>query len=171
MAENASEPKRLGALLQKLSSEDALQRQEAREQLVEIGGPTVTRELVAALSDPDKQVRWEAAKALTGIADPVAAPGLMHALEDDDQDVRWLAGEGLIALGRSGLMTVLSGLMRRARSLDFCKGAHHVLHDLKTKGYGEIVEPVLKSLETSQPEVTAPVAAYEALVALKQQSS
>ena len=167
MPENFSGAETVGTLITSLSSEDHVVRQRARDQLVELGGEHVTRALVGALVDPHKQVRWEAAKALTAIADPIAAPGLMHALDDDEEDIRWVAGEGLVALGKDGLKSVLSGLTSRARSLDFCKGAHHVLHDLKRKGFAKEVESVLKALETSEPEATAPVAAYEALVALK----
>lgn len=150
-----------------LASDDPVVRQKARDRLVEMGGHEVTRAMVRELVDPRQHVRWEAAKTLTAIADPVAAPGLMHALEDEDSDVRWVAGEGLIALGKDGLLTVLNGLTKRAMSLSFRKAAHHVLHDLRKQGYAEVVAPVLKALESSQPEVTAPPAAYGALVALK----
>jgi HEAT repeat protein len=167
MTEEKRESEAIMDLIEELSSKDPVIRQRSREELVAIGGHQVTRALVHELIDPRQQVRWEAAKALTAIADPIAAPGLMHALDDKDADVRWVAGEGLIALGGIGLMTVLSGLTKRAESLDFCKAAHHVLHDLKPKGYAKTVEPVLQALETSEPEVTAPPAAYEALVALK----
>jgi hypothetical protein len=169
MTENKSEAETIADLIGGLSNKDPVVRGRSRETLVDIGGHEVTRALVQELIDPRRQVRWEAAKALTTIADPVAAPGLMHALEDDDQDVRWLAGEGLISLGRIGLMTVLSGLTKRAESLDFCKSAHHVLHGLSPRGYAPTVEPVLRALETSEPEVTAPAAAYEALMALKKE--
>ncbi len=171
MTENKSATETIFDLIEELSSKDPVVRGRSRQKLVEIGGHQVTRALVRELIDPRKHVRWEAAKALTAIADPVAAPGLMHALDDKDVDVRWVAGEGLIALGGIGLMTVLSGLTKRAESLDSYKGAHHVLHDLRPKGYAQIVEPVLQALETSEPEITTPLAAYEALVALKNEGS
>ena len=157
----------LATLVESLASEDPVVRQKARDRLVEIGGHEVTRALVRELVDPRQHVRWEAAKALTAIADPVAAPGLMHALDDEDPDVRWVAGEGLIALGKDGLMTALNGLTKRAMSLDYCKSAHHVLHGLKGQGFAEFIAPVLNALESSEPEVSAPAAAYDALVALK----
>ena len=154
-------------LLEGLSTDDPATRTSARERLVEIGDQRVIRVLVVALGDTQQRVRWEAAKALKAIADPVAAYALMHALDDDDEDVRWVAGEGLVAMGRPGLLTVLSGLTKRARSLQFCRAAHHVLHELKSKRYAGAVPEVLKALETSEPEVTAPNAAYEALVAMR----
>ncbi len=158
----------VSALISSLSNDDPVARENAREQLVKLGGADVTRALVRALVDPQKQVRWEAAKALTAIADPVAAPALMHALDDDDEDVRWVAGEGLVALGKDGLLTVLSGLLKRARSIEFCKSAHHVLHDLKHIEYADVLAPVLEALCSSAPEVSAPVAAMNALQTLQQ---
>ena len=166
MPENKNDSELIPQLVAQLASKDPVARETSREQLVSIGGLEVTRALVGELTDPRAHVRWEAAKALADIADPVAAPGLMHALEDDDEDVRWVAGEAMIALGVVGLKTVLSGLTRRAGSLEFCKAAHHVLHELRPKGYAETVEPVLKTLEMSEPGVTAPPAAFNALVAM-----
>ncbi len=158
----------VSTLIAQLASSEPVTRQKARASLVSRGGHDVTRAVAAELVDPRRHVRWEAAKALVEIADPIAAHALLLALEDKDQDVRWLAAEGLAALGETGLLTVLSGLTRRATSLEFCQGAHHVLHELKPKGHDEIMDRVLKALEASEPEVAAPVAAYDALVAIKQ---
>jgi len=122
---------------------------------------------VAELANPEAHVRWEAAKSLATIADPVAAYGLMHALDDEDKDVCWTAAEGLIALGRTGLVTVLSGLTRRARSIRFFHAAHHVLRHLRSSVNARFIDPVLSSLQTTEPEVTAPPAALEALLGIK----
>ncbi len=157
------ETQEVNALVQQLASDDPATRQQSREQLVGIGSPEVTRALVRQLVDPRNQVRWEAAKALSEIADPVAAPALMHSLEDDDENIRWLAAEGLIELGDVGLVTTLSGLLKRARSIEFCKSAHHVIHHLGQRGHANITTPVLAALETAEPEITAPTAAYRAL--------
>ena len=151
-------------LIGKLADGDAVVREKSREQLIQLGGHDVTRAVVMALIDPRTHVRWEAAKTLQAIADPVAATALMHALDDDDKDVRWVAAEGLIALDKVGVMAVLSGLIKRAESIAYCKSAHHVLHEMKA--YAGTVAPVLEALEQSEPAVTAPPAAYEALVAL-----
>lgn len=153
-------------LTRQLADENAVVREQSRNELIQLGGHDVTRALVTALIDPRTQVRWEAAKALQVIADPVAAPALMHVLDDEDADVRWVAAEALIALGQIGLLTVLSGLMKRAGSIAFCKSAHNVLHEMNT--YGDSVAEVLKSLEHSEPAVTAPPAAYKALIALSE---
>lgn len=158
----------IGELIGQLSHRDAAMRLAARSELVKHADERVTRGLVAELIDPQPQVRWEAAKSLAQIADPASAYGLMHALDDEDNDVRWVAAEGLISLGTIGLVTVLSGLTRRARSFGFCRGAHHVLHELRRGENAATVNGVLAALESSEPEVTAPPAAFEALLALKQ---
>jgi len=155
---------RVARLVRRLASKDPATRKEARNKLVNSGGPDITRALVLALSDLHPHVRWEAAKALTAIADPVAAPALMNVLDDDNGDVRWVAAEALIALGMDGLPTVLNGLAKRAKSVNFCRAAHHVLHELRD--LTTAVAPVLSALDNSEPAVSAPPAAYEALVAL-----
>ncbi|HQX52961.1 MAG TPA: HEAT repeat domain-containing protein [Planctomycetaceae bacterium] len=151
-------------LVHQLADDDASVRQKSREQLTLLRSLEVTRELVVALIDPRAHVRWEAAKALQAMADPVSAPALMHAMDDENEDVRWVAAEGLIALGRIGLLTVLSGLMKRAGSVAYCSAAHHVLHECKTDV--DVVAPVKVALEQLDRAITAPLAAFEALVAL-----
>ena len=59
-------------LLAALADKDGLERQKARNSLVEIGTAAVPG-LITALNDNQQQVRWEAAKTLTEIADPTAA--------------------------------------------------------------------------------------------------
>jgi hypothetical protein len=159
---------RLGELIEQLADDNPVTRQIARDELVQLDGHDATRALVAELIDPRAHVRWEAAKALAVIADPIAAHGLTHALDDEDRDVRWVAAEGLIVLGKTGLMTVLSGLTKRAQSTAFCRSAHHVMSEMRSCGYADVVAPVLGALEGPEPGVGAPPAAYCALVALKQ---
>ena len=164
MSKNTETSNDLSKLVQQLADDDAAIREKSRKDLVQLGDASVTRALVVALLDPRTHFRWEAAKALQEIADPVAAPALLNAMDDEDEDVRWVASEGLAALGKVGLLTVLSGLIQRAGSIAFCKSAHHVLHELKL--YAGTVAPVLTALEQSEPAVSAPPAAYEALQAL-----
>jgi 6-phosphogluconolactonase len=153
-------------LIEQLAGTDAVTRERSRNQLVQRKTPDVIRALLQAVIDPRTHVRWEAAKALQAIADPVAASALMHAMEDENADVRWVAAEGLIALKEVGLRTVLSGLITRAGSIEFRESAHHVLHE--SNGFAGVVAPVMKALGQSEPEVAAPVAAYQALVALNE---
>jgi len=151
-------------LVAQLADDDAGVREKSRERLIHLGGHEVIRSLVSALIDPRTHVRWEAAKALQAIADPVSAPALVHALDDEDEDVRWVAAEGLIALDKIGLLTVLSGLIKRAGSIPFCKSAHHVLREVNA--YARVLEPVREALEQSNCAVTVPRAAFQAPVAL-----
>ena len=151
-----------------LQSSDPVAREVARHALVRIGTFEVTTALVGELLDPRDQVRWEAAKALAELKDPVTAPALLEALDDDHSDVRWVASEGLIALGRPGLLAVLHGLTKKARSVGFCQAAHHVLHEFVRNGYEAAnISPALTALEQAEPAVAAPPAAYQALMALK----
>lgn len=157
----------IGRLVANLASQNPAVRLSARESLIDLRSSEVTRALVAELVDPREHVRWEAAKALSVLADPVSAPALVQALEDDNEGVRWLAAEGLISLGKKGLMAVLSALTKRASSTTFCHGAHHVLRNVDQGHVAEIIAPVLGALAESQPGVSAPVAAYNALICLK----
>ncbi len=168
MNETPNESSSLEQLVAGLGDGDAAVREKSRLKLVEKNGPDVTRALVMTLIDPRKQVRWEAAKALEVIEDPTAAAALMHAMDDEENDVRWVAAEGLVALDDVGLRMVLSGLMKRAGSIAFCKSAHHVLHKIKQPA--DIIAPVLKALEESEPAVAAPPAAYQALLRLNEKA-
>ena len=155
-------------LIGELASNDPVQREAARHDLVRIGTPEVTVALVGELLDPRQHVRWEAAKALAGLHDPVSTSALLEALDDNDEDVRWVAAEGLIALGRTGLLAVLHGLTKHARSMGFRKSAHHVLHELLKQGESPgVIAPVLAAVEQPDSAVAAPPAAFHALMALK----
>ena len=155
-------------LLAELESNDPVQREVARIALVNIGTPEVTAALVSELLDPRQHVRWEAAKALEGLRDPISAHALLEALDDNDPDVRWVAAEGLIRLGHVGLLAALHGLTKHARSTAFCKSAHHVLRELHHQHESAaIIAPVLETLEHADPSITAPPAAYHALLAIK----
>jgi hypothetical protein len=45
------------------------------------------------------------------------------------------------------------------------------MHHLSQRGHSSITAPVLQALQTSEPEVTAPTAAYKALQAIEQSGS
>ncbi len=164
---------RLEEWIAALASPDPVVRERSREALVSAGTCSVIRALIGELNDPRQHIRWEAAKALAAIADPIAAPALVDALDDEDDDVRWVAAEALVAMGHEGLLTVLSGLVKRARSIQFCRGAHHVLSDFcKIKAPVKRIDrtavgPVVEALEKTEPAVTAPAAAHKALIQLK----
>ncbi len=155
-------------LVDKLCADDGATRMKAREQLVKMGGIDVTRALMIEMNDPRRDVRWEAAKALVAIADPIAASALAHHLSDQDGDIRWLAAEGLAELGEPGLLVVLNASMRQASGSDFCKAAHHAFKEFrKHRVHSEQLDKVIEACEASEPGVSLPVAAYEALQQIK----
>jgi HEAT repeat protein len=160
------DPAAAPALVGALASPDGVLRQNARAALVALGAAAVPR-LVEALACSSDQVRWEAAKALAEISSPAAAAALVRALEDDNGGVRWVAAEGLIALGREGLEPLLRALIERSHSPWLRQGAHHVLRMLARRGYEQVVAPVLAALEGAGPALEAPIAAVQALDALR----
>lgn len=165
--ESGSNSNKIKELLLELRGDDPARREQARNDLVRYRSRETVAALVVALTDPSDQVRWEAAKVLSAIADPVTAPALLCALDDENGDVRWVAGEGLIAMGRTGLLTVLQALTKNARSVDFCNSAHHVLSQFASQNNAAALAPVLAALEESEPALAAPPAAYDALMKLK----
>jgi hypothetical protein len=153
-------------LVTQLGNPSGVTRQRARQALVAIG-PGAVEPLIAALSDPRDQVRWEAAKALTNLSSRRAAASLVNALEDENGDVRWLAAEGLVALREGALRPLLKALSAEADGDELREGAHHVLHELSSRGFADVVNPVLRALESPAPAETTPVVAYEALLKLE----
>jgi HEAT repeat protein len=146
-----------------LGSKDTVQRQNAQRALVRLGSAAVPA-LLGALDAPEKRARWEAAKALTDIADPAAAKRLVRALGDRDSDVRWVVGEALVALGRDGVKPLLQALTESGLPEGTYPAAHHVLHELvKQNDLAARLEPVLHAFNKTEPEVTVPLAAAEAL--------
>jgi HEAT repeat protein len=152
----------INRLLDKLADRDGLQRQDARQQLVDMGKPAVPY-LMKALRSPNERVRWEAAKALGQIRDPIAAPALVQTLEDDESAIRWLAAKGLIVLGRASLRPLLEALEGHSDSLWMREGAHHVLHTLIREGMADDAIPVMEALEDIEPSIEVPIAAYNVL--------
>jgi HEAT repeat protein len=153
----------LNQLMADLGNKDAGKRMHARAALVQLGSAAVPA-LLNALDAPQQHARWEAAKALAEIADPAAAQGLADALGDEDEDVRWVVAEALIALGREATKPLLSKLAESELPDGLYRGAHHVLHDLARHGdLDPVLAPVLRALEHSEPAVTVPPAAEEAL--------
>lgn len=152
----------LTTLIEALASPDGVQRHIARDRLVGQREAAVPA-LITALRSPDKTTRWEAAKALGEIRDARSATGLVRTLDDSGSAVRWLAATALINLGRGALVPLLRGLEGNADSTWFRDGAHHVLHTLIRDGVADEAIPVLEALESLEPRVSAPVAAYHVL--------
>jgi HEAT repeat protein len=165
-----SERADVSELVTKLGSRDGMERQHAREALVALGEPAIGP-LIAALSAERDLVRWEAAKAFTDLRAPGAAPALVKTLADKDGDVRWLATEALIGLGAVALVPLFEALMAGADSAELREGAHHVLHALNHGELGEIVGPLLTTLEHYEPELAVPLSAEEALARLRKRNA
>jgi HEAT repeat protein len=152
----------INALIMDLSSKDGIKRNKARIALVEIGGPSV-EPLVIALNDKSQTVRWESAKALGQIMDPRSIDALVKALQDRLFDVRWLAAEALIAIGSKSVKPLLQAIVDYPGSEYIREGAHHVLHDLRGGQYGDILKPVITSMEDPTFTLDIPLHARRAL--------
>lgn len=163
-AANAStlEREKIRWLIEDLAKDDAGVRMTARAALVDLGHPSIAA-LVTSLLDPRQHVRWEAVKSLESIADASTAPALVSALHDEDSDVRWVAGAALVAIGGAALPSLLGGLIRHSRSVNFCRGAHHALHALADAGHKELLTPVIRALDGPEPGLAAPPMALKAL--------
>lgn len=159
---SVQQAEKIRLLIVDLANDDATIRMTARAALVDLGQPA-TAALVTALYDPRQHVRWEAAKSLESIADANTAPALVSALHDEDPDVRWVSGAALVALGSAALPDLLGALIRHSHSVDFCRGAHHVLRDLAQQGHAELLTPVIRALDGPEPGVAAPPKALKAL--------
>ena len=68
------------------------------------------------------------------------------------------------ALGREAVKPLLNALTKADLPEGMYPAAHHVLHDLAHRvDLAAVLEPVLKAFDKSEPEVTVPLAATEAL--------
>ena len=152
----------ISALMKDLSSKDGITRNKARIALVEIGAPSV-EPLVKALNDKSQTVRWESAKALGQIMDPRSIDALVKALQDRLFDVRWLAAEALIAIGDKSVKPLLQAIVEYPGSEYIREGAHHVLHDLRGGQYGDILKPLITSMEDPTFTLDIPLLARKAL--------
>jgi HEAT repeat protein len=168
---NGVPPATIDSLIAELGSPDGFVRQRARITLIHMGEPAVPS-LIKAFENRQKFTHWEAAKALSQIGDLRSVQALVQALEDNEFGVRWLAAEGLIAVGYCSLTPLLQALMDRPESVRLREGAHHVLHDLVSQDLlgpmpREQVKPILAALNDVEPAVAVPIAAHQALKALK----
>ena len=162
----------INSLIATLNDDDGLVRQRTRLALVHIGAAAV-EPLIKALKSDNQYIHWEAAKALSQIGDPQAVDALVHALDDEKFSIRWLAAEGLIATGMPSVVPLLRALIDQSDSVRLREGAHHVFQDLV--GRRLLIEPavrgqisaVLAALRGVEPVVETPLAAYNALKALR----
>jgi HEAT repeat protein len=128
--EDKSKQSKIQELIKTLGSDNGMERQSAREELVAIGRDSVGF-LMELLSHPKHIYRWEAVKTLEEIGDPLSISLFIQAMEDEKSDVRWLAAKGLIKLGKLSIKPLLKTLEKKSDSVFVLEGAHHVFFDLK----------------------------------------
>ena len=133
------------AIVRDLSSNNYLLRKKAREQLVEIGEPSLNS-LIELTDNKDETIRWEAILTIVQIGSLETLDILMKALEDDEFSIRWLAAEGLVNLGIFALVPLLQKLRNKPDSTFIRRGAHHVLRELRKKGLFKDNYELLESL-------------------------
>ena len=155
------------SLVEGLTSKNGGVREEARTNLIAWGTAAI-KPLVSLLSSPDTQTRWEVAKALGEIHHRDATTALASCLADEHRDVRWVAAEGLIAIGRNALEPVLEELIAHADSVWVRSEAEHILH-AQGKDHPALL-PVLQALTGRAPLFEVPVAAFDALKELRNQT-
>ncbi len=154
------------AWIAELTNRNLRSRRAARDALAHMGERAVAP-LIGALNSRDEQLRWEAAKTLVEISSPTTIPVLIGALEDENCDVRFLAAQGLIAQGSHAWVPLLQALEHHSGSILFREGAHRVLYQWARGDLAPILLPVIVALEDVEPSLEAPVAAFQALQALR----
>jgi HEAT repeat protein len=157
---------RLSELLEELGDGEGTVRHRARVALVTAGDVAVPG-LISALASSNSDARWEAAKALTEVRDERAIPALLDALRDERPGVRWLAAQAVGEMGRTALEPVLLGLMQHSHSVWFRDGAHHILAVLGRGALHDAIQPVLKALDSIEPEIAVLVPCRELLAKLR----
>ena len=171
MSSNVSAKKReetqIKSLIIQLNNRNGLVRTKARESLKLFGHKAVDF-LSELLINKKKIIRWEAVKTLLEIRDPHSGSLFLLALKDEDPDVRWLAAEGLISLGKTGVITILEGLISNIDSFYVRKGAHHVLKEYSKHYSSRKLNKLLITLKKSDSEFYSPIAALKFLRELRE---
>lgn len=120
-------------LTKDLLSKNFILRKKAREELVEIGEPSLDF-LIELAKNKDEKVRWEAIITIVQIGSNETLDVLLDSLEDDEFSIRWLAAEGLINLGKLVVVPLLQTLLNKPDSAILRRGAHHILQELRKSG-------------------------------------
>ena len=156
------------SLVNLLENEDEKVRTRARKSLVTIGKQAVPSLSVVLENSKVYKARWEAAKALSEIGDIKSIPTLVKALENPETDVAWLAAKALEKFKKAAWPVLLRALVEHgSKSVLLQHGAHHILRKQRVEGYNDLLDILLKALETgSVPETISP-AAYHILERMK----
>jgi HEAT repeat protein len=158
------------SLINDLASDNFAMVHHVRQSLVQRGHAAVP-DLLQALENSNSQIQWEAARTLEEIHDPASAPVLVDALTKDNFLVNWVASTALGNLQKDGLPLVLQALVKQSDSSSLRRGAHHVLHAFAKGQFASVIKPVLEALEDTEPALGVPIAATQALEALKKTSA
>ncbi len=95
-----------------------------------------------------------------------AVAALVSALGDSAFGVRWAAAKALHEHGRKGIVAALEALLKRPDPFVY-EGVHHVLKHAADPDVRHAVKPVVEALEHGADRAYAPVAAGQALEALR----
>ena len=156
------------SLIKLLESEDEKVRLRARKSLVTIGKQAVPALLPVLEDSKIYKARWEAAKALNEIGDLKSIPVLVKALEDPKSDVAWLAAKTLEKFRKAAWSELLHALVDHgSESVALQHGAHHILRKQKVEGYNDLLDTLLKSLESGTISESISPAAYQLLERMK----
>jgi len=154
-------------LIQQLAGKSPVEREGARNALVEIGRASVIP-LIHELKSPSNRTCWEVTKALGAIRDSAAATALAENLDHDASDVRWATAEALIAIGRQGLRQTLVALLTKSAASDLRRAARHVIWHFAHHPSGDLLRPLLARFNAFEPAVAIPPAALKALHEMEQ---
>jgi HEAT repeat protein len=149
-------------LIKDLGNKNGVIRRNTRESLKPFGHTAVDY-LSELLVNKKKIIRWEAVKTLVEIHDPHSGPLFLLAVKDKAPGVRWLGAEGLISLGKSGVITVLEGLISNPDSLYIRQAAHHVLKEYSKFNPSPELDGLLDTLKRADYEFYSPIAALKYL--------
>jgi len=162
-------PSSIVSAIRKLESEDSKERLRSREALEGVG-KTATWFLIQAVHPGGERTRHEALKALVSQADPAAGDLFIEILDDEDSECRWLAALGLAALGKEGLRRSLEALIEPLNTDRRLRSVHHVLSELETAGFDQVVVPLLRAFQSKVSDLEVPRAAHDALQELRKAS-
>ncbi len=164
MDEQNQTERNIDSLINLLESTDDKVRSQARKSLVAIRQPAVTALSLVLENSGIYKARWEAAKALGAIGDIKSIPSLVKALDDPESDVAWLAAEALKKFSKAAWPELMRALKDRgSASVLLRHGAHHILLKQRSVGFNDLLEILLKALESDSVPESTPMAAYHIL--------
>ena len=143
----------LEGLLEKLSSADAFDREDAISELSRIDDIQADAALVTALEDPDKGIRETAAEAIVRRRSSHAPTFLCQYLANENISTRNLASEILTTLGKQSVPALSEKVFDPDQ--DVRKFAVDILGTIRD---GSSVEVVIRALSDSSPNVVCSAA-------------